>query len=179
MVKREFAKEGLCLNFVSVSRYLWAYLGPQAELEAWVKPQVEAWAHGVGILAKISQRHPQSAYAGLVMSLQSEWQYLQRTLPGVGTLMGPIEEVLIEKLFPSLCDGGSGECRRDSQGERDINSDGWSGGSEGDSSEEAEEDGGNNGRQVGSRDTLTAIYTDMFYILANIMTNCQMDASEF
>ena len=36
--------EGLTLNFVSVSRYLGAYLGPQAELEACVKPQVEAWA---------------------------------------------------------------------------------------------------------------------------------------
>ena len=56
-LKREFAKEGLVLNYVSGSRYLGAYLGPQAELEAWVKPQVEAWAHGVKVLAKISLRH--------------------------------------------------------------------------------------------------------------------------
>ena len=40
--KREFSAEGLTLNFVSGRRYLGAYLGPQAELEAWVKPQVEA-----------------------------------------------------------------------------------------------------------------------------------------
>ena len=40
--KREFAAEGLTLSFVSGSTYLVAYLGPQAELEAWVKPQVEA-----------------------------------------------------------------------------------------------------------------------------------------
>ena len=53
--KREFAAEGLTLNFVSGSQYLGAYLGPQAELEAWVKPQVEAWAHGVKVLAKISR----------------------------------------------------------------------------------------------------------------------------
>ena len=69
--KREFDKEGLCLNFVSGSRYLGAYLDPQAELEAWVKPQVEAWAYGVRVLAKIARRHPQSDYAGLGMSLQS------------------------------------------------------------------------------------------------------------
>ena len=43
--KREFAKEGLCLNFVSGSRYLGAYLSPQEQLEAWVKPQVEALDH--------------------------------------------------------------------------------------------------------------------------------------
>ena len=45
--KREFAKEGLVLNFTRGSRYLGAYLGPQKELETWVKPQVEAWAQGV------------------------------------------------------------------------------------------------------------------------------------
>ena len=91
--KREFAKEGLVLNFISCSRYLGAYLVPQAELEAWVKPQVDAWYHGVKVLAKIARRHPQSSYAGLGMSLQSEWKYLQRDVPGVGTMMGPIEEV--------------------------------------------------------------------------------------
>ena len=63
--KREFAKEGLVLNFVSGSRYLGANIGPQEELEAWMKPQLEAWAHGVRVLAKIARRHPQSAYAGL------------------------------------------------------------------------------------------------------------------
>ena len=52
-VKREFSKEGLCLNILSGSRYSGAYLGPQVELEAWVKPQVEAWSHGVRVLAKI------------------------------------------------------------------------------------------------------------------------------
>ena len=79
------------LNFVSGSRYLGEYLDPQAELEVWIKPQVEAWAHGVRVLAKIARRHPQSAYAILVMSLQSEWQYLQSTVPRVVTLMVPIE----------------------------------------------------------------------------------------
>ena len=83
--KREFSKEGLCLNFVSGSRYLGAYLGLPEELYAWVKPQVEAWAQRVRVLAKIAQRYPQSAYAGLGMSLQIEWQYLQRTVPRVGT----------------------------------------------------------------------------------------------
>eukprot|EP00957_Ditylum_brightwellii_P181003 13789522-Ditylum_brightwellii.AAC.1 len=36
------------------------------------------------------------------MSLQSEWQYLQRTVPGVGQLMGPIEAALRDKFFPAL-----------------------------------------------------------------------------
>ena len=45
--RRELSVEGLVLNFVSGSRYMGAYLGPQEELLVWVKPQVEAWAHGL------------------------------------------------------------------------------------------------------------------------------------
>ena len=52
--KREFAIKGLILNFDSGSRYLGAYLGPRDQLEAWVKPQVEEWAHGVRVLGQIS-----------------------------------------------------------------------------------------------------------------------------
>ena len=40
--RRKFAAEGLVLNFLSRSRCLGAYLGPQEELAAWVKPQLEA-----------------------------------------------------------------------------------------------------------------------------------------
>ena len=103
--KREFAIEGLTLNFVSGSWYLGAYLGPWDQLEEWVKHQVEAWAHGFRVLGKIARRHSQSAYSGLGILLQLDWQYLQRTVPGVGTLMGPIEKALREKFFPALFGG--------------------------------------------------------------------------
>ena len=52
--RREFSAEELALNCFSGSKYLGAYLGPQEELEAWVKPQVEAWDHGVRVLSKIA-----------------------------------------------------------------------------------------------------------------------------
>ena len=105
-VKREFATEGLIFNFFGVSRYLGAYLGMWDQLEAWVKPQVEAWSHGFRVLGEIARRHPQSANAGLGMSFQLKWQYLQRTVPGVGTLIGPIEEAQRDKFFPALFGGG-------------------------------------------------------------------------
>ena len=31
------------------------YLGPREELEAWLQPKVEAWAHGVHTLDKIAK----------------------------------------------------------------------------------------------------------------------------
>ena len=46
------------------------------------------------------------AYAGLVTSFQLNWQYLQMTVPGVGTLMDPIEEALREIFFPVIFGGG-------------------------------------------------------------------------
>ena len=66
---------------------------------------MEAWAHRVRVLGKISRRHTQLAYTGLGMSLQLVWQYLQRTIPGVGTLMGPIKDTLREKFFSELFGG--------------------------------------------------------------------------
>ena len=39
------------------------------------------------------------------MPLQLKWQYLQKNVPGVGILMGPIKEALREKLFPALFEG--------------------------------------------------------------------------
>ena len=65
-------------------------MGTREELEEWVRPKEEAWAHWVHTLAKKAKKYPQLAYSGLGMSLQIEWQYLQRTVPGVVTLMGPI-----------------------------------------------------------------------------------------
>ena len=46
--------EVLTLNFGSGSWYVGEYLGPKTELETQVKSQVEAWAHSVRILGKIS-----------------------------------------------------------------------------------------------------------------------------
>ena len=106
--KREFAAEALEINFVNGSRFLGGYLGPQEELAAWVKYQVEAWAHGVRGLGKIPKQHPQSYYAGLGVLLQLEWKYLQRTIPDVGTLMVHIEEALRDKFPPALFGGGGG-----------------------------------------------------------------------
>ena len=39
------------------------------------------------------------------MLLHSEWHYFQKTVPGVGTLMGLIEEALREKFSPLLFGG--------------------------------------------------------------------------
>ena len=44
------------------------------------------------------------------MLVQLEWQYLQRTVPGVEIIIGPIEDSLIKAFLPALF-----EVRRSSQ----------------------------------------------------------------
>ena len=67
----EFERAGLKLNYVGVSRYLGAYLGHREELEAWVRPKLGAWSHKVFTLAKITNKYPQSACAGLGVQSRS------------------------------------------------------------------------------------------------------------
>ena len=64
---------------------------------------MEAWSPMIHTLAKISKRHPQSDYAGLGVSIQIKWQYLQITVPGIGTMVVSIEEYPRETLSPALC----------------------------------------------------------------------------
>ena len=74
-------------------------------MEAWVCPQLEAWSRGVRIVGEIAKRHPWSYYSSLWMLLQLEWEYLQITFAGVGTLMGRIEQALRETFSPALFGG--------------------------------------------------------------------------
>ena len=77
-------------------------MGPREEQEAWVLPKVKAWSHGVRTLSKITKQYPQLEYVGLGVSLQIKCQYLQRTVPGVDTLVDPIEDALILAFFPKM-----------------------------------------------------------------------------
>jgi len=50
----------------------------------------------------VARRYPQTAYAGLARSPQTEWTYLQRVVPGVDEAFQPIETALREAFLPAL-----------------------------------------------------------------------------
>ncbi len=64
--------------------------------------KVKKWVARIGILARIALRFPQMAYAGLVSSLQAEWQYLCHVVPGAEQFLGPIESAICKKFIPAL-----------------------------------------------------------------------------
>jgi hypothetical protein len=84
------------------SRYVGGFIGSPESLDRWLEPKIQDWVFGVKTLAKVAKSFPQAAYAGLAKSLQSEWQYLQRVVPGVAERFRPIEEALAGTFLPAL-----------------------------------------------------------------------------
>jgi len=97
-----FEAVGIHVKFCRGKRYVGGFVGSEAMLERWLEPKVKKWAAGVEILASIASRFPQTAYAGLASSLQAEWQYICRVVPGAEHYLGPIETAIREKFIPAL-----------------------------------------------------------------------------
>ena len=67
-----------------------------------VEPKVADWVHAVEVLARIAVKYPQSAYAGLTMSVQAEWQHLSRAVPGVEGHLQPTKDAIRGKFILAL-----------------------------------------------------------------------------
>jgi hypothetical protein len=98
--KRELAD----FNFIfrTGSRYVGGFVGDDEAKQAWLEPQIQQWVDGVEKLAKVARRFPQTAYAGLAKSLQMEWTYLQRVMPGLEDVLDPIEDAIKSSFLPAL-----------------------------------------------------------------------------
>ena len=70
-----------------------------------MEAKIKGWMESVAIFARVSQKHPQSAYAGLLKSLQQEWAFMQRVTLGVHDSFGPVEKALKETFVPELFEG--------------------------------------------------------------------------
>jgi len=53
-------------------------------------------------LSKIAEKQPQAVFAALTKSLQCEWQFLQRVVPGCCDLFTPLDVVLTSTFLPAV-----------------------------------------------------------------------------
>jgi hypothetical protein len=97
-----FEAVGIHVNFCCGKHYVGGFIGSEAILEQWLEPKVRQWVEGVEILAHIASRFPQTAYAGLVTSLQAKWQYICHVVLGVEHYLGTIKSAICEKFIPAL-----------------------------------------------------------------------------
>ena len=84
VVRAEEHFRGLGIRVVAGHRYLGGFIGEAAAEQEWLKEKVQGWTESVSVLAGVTHKHLQSAYAGLQKSLQQEWAFVQRVTPGVG-----------------------------------------------------------------------------------------------
>ena len=68
-VRAVFEAKGLKIQYTRGTRYLGSFVGNKESMEKWVIPKVEQWTEGVKVLGRYAKRYPQTAYAGLTMSL--------------------------------------------------------------------------------------------------------------
>ena len=104
--------QDLTIQYTRGHRYVGGFVGSDEAEVCWIEPQVKTWVQGVESLAKVALRYPQSAYTGLVWSLQAEWQYFCRVCPRAREFLGPVEAALREKFLPALL-GRPGEAITD------------------------------------------------------------------
>jgi hypothetical protein len=98
-----FEEAGIEVNYCRGKHYVGGFVGSEAMLERWLDPMVKKWVTGIETLARIAVRFPQTAYAGLVSSLQAEWhQYICHVVHSAGQYLEPVELALCEKFIPAL-----------------------------------------------------------------------------
>ena len=104
MVKQYLADNNLPWRTTQGKRYVGGFIGSDDELSEWISPKVEDWAFAIKRLAGAAAKYPQTAYNGLVRSLQCEWQYICRIVEGAARYLEPLEKAIREVFLPALLD---------------------------------------------------------------------------
>ena len=98
-----FSSLGLQINFTNEGkRYLGGFIGSGEGKKIWLGEMVEKWVAAVETLAIVAEKYPQTAYVGFTISLQNEWQYVQRVVSDTASFFAPLEQVIRNKFIPAL-----------------------------------------------------------------------------
>ncbi len=79
-----------------------AALGTQAYIDNNVRCKVEQWSDVLKRLSSIADTQPHAAYAALTHGMVGRWTYLARTIPNIGHLLQPLEDIIRTQLIPAL-----------------------------------------------------------------------------
>uniref|UniRef100_A0A0G4HFI4 Uncharacterized protein n=1 Tax=Chromera velia CCMP2878 TaxID=1169474 RepID=A0A0G4HFI4_9ALVE len=72
------------LQIVEEMRLLGGHVGTDAHREKLVQEKVKEWAENVERVATAAEFAPHEAYVAYSKSLQHEWKFVARVVPGVG-----------------------------------------------------------------------------------------------
>ena len=90
------------VQVVTSHRFLGGFLGDTSARDEFVSCKVRQWVSDVTHLAQLAVPQPQAAFAALTKCLQGEWVYLQRVIPGCGSLFSDLTDILRTSFLPAL-----------------------------------------------------------------------------
>ncbi len=88
------------VKVVTSQRLLGGHIGSKEGLDAYLHKKVSEWEAGITMLTQLAKTQPQNAYRAL--TLQSEWNYLQRVVPDCGNHFESLAELLSCKFINEL-----------------------------------------------------------------------------
>jgi len=95
------------------TRHLGAAVGNPDFKEKYVKHKVDNWVSAVKKLAAIATTQPHAAFSAFTQSLQGQWTFLSRSMPGVSHLFQPLEDSIRHDFVRSLLKREVNDLERD------------------------------------------------------------------
>jgi hypothetical protein len=94
-------------------RHLGAALGSQDFKKEYISEKVTKWCSELEKLADIAESQPHAAYSAYVHGYQHKFRYFLRTLSDIKEELKPLDEVISNKLIPSIVGSHLSEIERD------------------------------------------------------------------
>ena len=83
-------------------RHLGAVIGTEEFKKKYMEEKVNEWVKEVEVLADIAKTEPHAAYSAYTHGLQHRWSFVMRTIPGISTLLRPLENSIRNVFLPAL-----------------------------------------------------------------------------
>ena len=82
--------------------HLGGALGSLEFTESSVCHKVDIWAQELIELVTCAKTQPHAAYAAFTHGMISKWLFIMRTIPNIGHLLQPLEDIIRQQLIPTL-----------------------------------------------------------------------------
>ena len=82
--------------------HLGGALGTPDFTKSYVLQKVDLWMQELNNLVACALTQPHAAYAAFTHGMTSKWLYVMRTIPNIGHLLQPLEDIIRQKLIPAL-----------------------------------------------------------------------------
>ena len=86
-------------------RHLGAVIGSKVFKVSYAKSVVDDWIKQLKLLSVIAESEPQSAYSAFVGGFKGKLTYFMGTIPSLGELLKPLEDVIRFNFIPAITGG--------------------------------------------------------------------------